>query len=134
MQPNFAQNDYLIIDEITPRVKSYERGEVIVFKHNSSFYIKRVIGLPGEKIEIKNNKIYINNLELSENYIHEQTRGSENIELLKNQYFVLGDNRNASSDSRNWGYLEKEDIVGRVWIRLLPLNKITKFNVPNYFE
>lgn len=133
MQPSFYPNDYLIVDEISPRFKDFQRGEVIVFKHGPSFYIKRIIGLPGEKLEIKNSKIYINNLVLDEEYLIESTTGEKNIKLQEYQYFVLGDNRDASSDSRNWGALEKSDIVGRVWLRLLPLSKINKFNAPSYY-
>lgn len=133
MEPNFYPNDYLIVDEISSHFRNFQRGEVVVFKHDVSFYIKRIIGLPGEKIEIRNNKIYINNLVLNEEYLTEKTTGEKSVKLQDGQYFVLGDNRDASSDSRNWGVLEKSDIVGRVWLRLLPLSKIDKFNAPSYY-
>ncbi|PIP17066.1 MAG: signal peptidase I [Candidatus Portnoybacteria bacterium CG23_combo_of_CG06-09_8_20_14_all_37_13] len=133
MEPSFYANDYLIVDEFTPRFATYQRGDIVVFKHNSSFYIKRIIGLPGEKIEIKDNKIYINDLILNETYLIENTSGSININLQEDEYFVLGDNRDASSDSRSWGILDKSLIIGRVWLRLLPLSKIDKFNAPSYY-
>lgn len=133
MEPSFYANDYLIIDELTPRFAAYQRGDVVVFKHNSSFYIKRIIGLPREKIEIKDSKIYVNSLVLNENYLTKKTTGVIDITLEKDEYFVLGDNRNASSDSRSWGGLDKSLIVGRVWLRLLPLSKIDKFNAPGYY-
>lgn len=133
MEPNFYADDYLIVDEFTPRFAEYQRGDVVVFKHNSSFYIKRIIGLPGEKIEIKDSKIYINSLILNENYLTEKTSGTINATLEKDEYFVLGDNRDASSDSRTWGILDKSLIIGRAWLRLLPLSKIEKFNAPSYY-
>lgn len=133
MEPNFSENDYLIIDEITPRIKSFERGEVVVFKHNASFYIKRIIGLPNEIIEIKEGKVYVDGFLLSEKYLSESTNGNLSANLDNDQYFVLGDNRDASSDSRSWGALDKSLIVGRVWLRLLPLSKINKFNAPGYY-
>jgi len=136
MEPNFHDNEYLIINEIGYRLNLPERGDIIVFKYPknpSEFYIKRIIGLPGEKIEIKDNKIYINDLILNETYLIENTSGSININLQEDEYFVLGDNRDASSDSRSWGILDKSLIIGRVWLRLLPLSKIDKFNAPSYY-
>ncbi|MFH1392649.1 MAG: signal peptidase I [bacterium] len=132
MEPNFTENDYLIIDEFTPRLKTYQRGDIVVFKHASSFYIKRIIGLPNENIEIRDNKVYINSLVLNEDYLTEKTSGTIDITLKQDEYFVLGDNRDSSSDSRSWGILDKSLIIGRVWLRLLPLNKINKFNAPSY--
>jgi len=133
MESSFYADDYLIVDEFTPRFATHQRGEVVVFKHNSSFYIKRIIGLPSERIEIKDNEVYINGLVLSENYLTEKTSGAIDVTLEKDEYFVLGDNRDASSDSRSWGVLDESLIVGRVWLRLLPLSKIEKFNAPSYY-
>ena len=133
MEPSFYADDYLIVDELTPRLAAYQRGDVVIFKHNSSFYIKRIIGLPGEKIAIKNDQVSINDFILKEDYLTEKTSGAIDIVLEKDEYFVLGDNRDSSSDSRSWGALDKSLIVGRVWLRLLPLSKLEKFNAPSYY-
>src|SRR4030043_174613 len=130
MEPNFENGDYLIVDEISYRFREPQRGEVVVFKYPrnlSQRYIKRIIGLPGEKIEIKDGKILIFNANgiqaLDEsNYlpIYIVTPGVIQTSLAENEYFVLGDNRPSSSDSRYWGPLPREDIIGRVFFRAWP--------------
>jgi signal peptidase I len=129
MEPNFKNGEYLLIDEISFRFRTPERGEVIVFKYPkdpSYYYIKRVIGLPGETIKLDDNKIWIYNFEnpqgqlLKENYIQDMTIGKEKITLSKDEYFVMGDNRQHSSDSRVFGPVSKNSIVGRTWIALYP--------------
>ncbi|HPC31061.1 MAG TPA: signal peptidase I [Candidatus Paceibacterota bacterium] len=137
MEPNFYSRDYLIIDELSYHFRSPSRYEVIVFKapnQPSHYYIKRIIGLPNENIDIKDNKIVITKVngetfELEEKYLEgENTSGSLSLKLGPNQYFVLGDNRSASYDSRNWGPLDKDLIIGRVWLRLWPYNRIMAFS------
>ncbi|KKS23481.1 signal peptidase I [Candidatus Giovannonibacteria bacterium RIFCSPLOWO2_01_FULL_43_160] len=128
MEPNFHNGEYLIIDELTYELRLPERGEVVVFRYPlnpSEFFIKRVIGLPGEKVEIKNGKITINGLELAEPYLLANLETAPNVkmELTENQYFVLGDNRPHSSDSRFWGALPKEKLMGRALVRLWPIAK-----------
>jgi len=131
MSPNFSNGDYLLIDELTYRFRMPERGEVIVFKYpndESTYFIKRVIGLPGERVEIKDNEITIFNKEhpegflLKENYLPTAivTSGNESVELAAGQYLMLGDNRSFSFDSRSWGPLSTKDIVGLVRLRLWP--------------
>lgn len=141
MAPNFSNSDYLIIDELSYRFKEPHRGDVVVFKFpqdKSQFYIKRIIGLPQETVEIKNNQITINNREfptgfiLSEFYINEATPGEIKIKLDANEYFVLGDNRDASSDSRRWGPLYKNLIIGRAWLRAWPINNAEAIKTPAY--
>ncbi len=138
MEPNFETGDYLIIDEISYRFRDPQRGEIIVFKspqNSSQRYIKRIIGLPYETIEIKDGKVFINNKELDEKSylpISTQTPGNTLITLGKNEYFVLGDNRLASYDSRRWGPLLREDIIGRVFIRAWPITALAKIAVPIY--
>jgi signal peptidase I len=134
MEPNFLDGNYLIIDELTYKFREPERGETIIFKfpqNTSQFFIKRVIGLPKETIEIKYGRVYIYNEEnpagvlLDEVYLHEtRTQPERRIELGENEYFVLGDNRLQSFDSRSWGALGKDYIIGRAWLRLWPLDKI----------
>ena len=159
MEPNFQNGDYLIIDELSYRLREPERGEVIVFKYPrniSQRYIKRIIGLPGETVEIKDGKVtvYQKNSEIKvgeedksfsspfavarvldeSSYLpaYLQTSGNLRINLNENEYFVLGDNRSSSSDSRIWGSLPKEDIIGRVLIRAWPAAAIAKIEAPSY--
>jgi len=132
MHPTFESGDYLIIDEFSYNfLREPERGEVIVFRFpqdRSKFFIKRVIGLPGEEVEIRSGKVYIkseideNVLELEESYLPEQvTAPNGKWNLSEGEYFVLGDNRRFSSDSRIWGTLSEENIIGRALLRLWPI-------------
>lgn len=140
MMPNFKAGDYLIVDELTYRFRPPERGEVIVFKSpdNHSFYIKRIIGLPKEVIKIENGKVWIKSsptspfIPLKEPYLITETPGNYEVALKENEYFVLGDNRVASYDSRNWGPLPKEKIIGLVRLRLWPINTVSAFEKPVY--
>jgi len=141
MEPSFESGDYLIVDEISYRFKNPQRGEVIVFKYPqdlSQRFIKRIIGLPGETIEVKDGKVAIYKDEdtyfLNEsNYIYFfQTQGDIKITLGQDEYFVLGDNRPFSFDSRRFGVLPEEDIIGRVFLRAWPLTGINIFEIPNY--
>jgi signal peptidase I len=135
MVPNFQDGQYLIIDEISYRLRAPERGEVIVFKYPndpSQKYIKRIIGLPGETVEVKNGEVFINEKLLSESDYFKSpidTSGFSKVTLGQNEYFVLGDNRAASSDSRIWGILPKKDIIGRVALRAWPFDA---FSAPAY--
>ena len=128
MEPSFYDKEYLIINEITYRFNEPQRGEVIVFKYPKNprqYYIKRIIGLPGETIEIRDGQVYINNEILGEEYI--ELLSSDNRKTV-----VLGDNRNNSSDSRLFGPLKGKYIIGKVWFRGWPLERISTFNLPEY--
>jgi signal peptidase I len=140
MEPNYRSGDYLIIDEFSYRLREPQRSEVIVFEYPlnpSSKYIKRIIGLPGETIEIKNGEVYVtknNELTKIEESIYLSMEDIKNwsinnnfnsLELKENEYFVMGDNRNYSSDSRRWGVLPKENIIGRMLIRFSPFEILT---------
>jgi signal peptidase I len=129
MVPNFHNRDYLIIDRLSYRLHLPSRGDVIVLrfpKDPSQFYIKRIIGLPGEKVKITQGHVFILNIdypqgvELTEPYLDSEVKTtsvrSEPVNLGSDEYFVLGDNRPASSDSRAWGILPRGDIVGKVWL------------------
>ena len=133
MVPNFHNREYLIVEKLTYRFGEPQRGDVIVFKYPidpDQYFIKRVIGLPGERVLVSQGRVVVKNeakpegFVLDEQYLPNQnvTLGrSEEVELGANQYYVLGDNRLQSSDSRVWGPLPKANIVGKVWLRVLPL-------------
>ena len=136
MEPNFYQNEYLIIDEISYRFNEKQRGEVIIFKNpqnTKAYFIKRVIGLPGETVSVENGKVFINGEELAEPYIsHFSSDNHEPVVLADEEYFVMGDNRTNSLDSRQLGPINKSYIIGRVWFRGWPLDRINTFNLPSY--
>lgn len=143
MVPTFQNGDYLLVDQLTYRLREPERGEVIVFRYprdEKLFFIKRIIGLPGERVEISNGMVTVFNgeypqgLVLSEQYISASlaTVGEDDITLGAGQYFVLGDNRSYSLDSRSWGPVTKSEIMGLARVRLLPLNALNMFEAPSY--
>jgi signal peptidase I len=133
MDTTFANGEYLIVDELSYRFEEPARGDVIVFKYPidpKKYFIKRIIGLPGETVSVKDQVVKITNTEnpkgmvLKENYIHSQTFGNVKTTLKDDEYFVMGDNRLVSSDSRFWGNLPKKNITGRPIVRLLPFTRI----------
>jgi signal peptidase I len=144
MLPNFHNGDYLIVDRLTYHFSEPQRGDVIVLKYpkdTSQFFIKRIIGLPGETVELKQGHVTIVNKEhpegftLNEPYLPSQTEtlGSVSpITLGSEEYYVFGDNRTASSDSRVWGVLPYSDIVGRVFVRVFPLGSAAVFHPVTY--
>lgn len=159
MDKTFADKQYLIIDQLTYRfIQEPKRGEVIVFRvpeealilsnytlNKKMYFIKRIIGLPGETVEIKNNTVTIynetqpNGFNLEENYVFwdkllPNRETNLKVTLAEDEYFVMGDNRNNSSDSRFWGPLKKIYIKGRPIIRLFPFTKIDIFPGYSQFE
>ncbi len=142
MEPNYYDHEYLIIDEISYRFREAERGEIIVFRNPdnpSEFFIKRVVGLPGETVEINDglitiyNSQYPNGTVLDEPYLDTaRTYGRIRVALNEDEYYVLGDNRDESLDSRRFGPIRRGDIVGRVWVRGLPISRIGTFELPDY--
>ena len=143
MEDNFHDGDYLLIDEISYRFSEPKRGDVIVFRYPenlSQYFIKRIIGLPGETVQIKNNQVTVYNSEfttglaLDESYLSpgQATIGDFSEVLDDDEYFVLGDNRLQSSDSRRWGPLERKFITGKAFLRLWPFNNISKVESINY--
>ncbi|MDP3731215.1 MAG: signal peptidase I [bacterium] len=144
MEPTFNDGDYVLIDEVSYSFRDPQRGEVIIFRSpqdHSQFFIKRVIGLPGEQIQVKDNKVLIYNKQNSEGFILDEseyldsdteTLGNLRINIDDNEYFVLGDNRLHSSDSRLWGGVNRSLVTGRVLLRAWPINKIAKFEPIEY--
>lgn len=133
MYPTFEDGNYLIVDEISYRFEKPHRGDVIIFRYpkdKKKFFIKRVIGLPNETIEIKDSSVIIKNntnpngFILAEPYVKSATYSNLAVELEADEYFLMGDNRNASSDSRSWGNVKENLIVGRAFLQLLPLDEI----------
>jgi len=133
MDPTFETGHYLIVDQISYRFGEPKRGEVIVFRYPkdpSKFFIKRVIGLPNETVKIEDGAVFIKNeksedyIKLEEQYLKYLKHDNLIITLGNDEYFVMGDNREASSDSRIWGPLNKEFITGKAFVRLLPITKI----------
>lgn len=135
MDPTFATNQYLIVDQLTYKHSDPHRGDVVIFRYPlnpKDFYIKRIIGLPGETVTISGNEVYIQEINSSTSYKLEEPyivfQDSNNIqlrtELDAGEYFVMGDNRPNSSDSRVWGVLPEEFITGKAFLRLLPFNAI----------
>ncbi len=138
MDYTFTNGQYLIVDELSYHFNSPKRGEVVIFKYpldTKRFYIKRVIGLPGETVSIANGTVTVTGSEyprghiLNEPYIDQTNKKNDTLttKLGEDEYFVMGDNRAGSSDSRIWGPVEKDLIVGRPLLRLFPINKVDAF-------
>ncbi len=141
MFPTFHNGEYLIVDELSYTIGQPHRGDVIVFHYPNDpkrYFIKRIIGLPNEEINISGGKITIinkdnpNGFTLTEPYIDEPFGTTSNYKTGAEEYFVMGDNRNRSSDSRTWGLLSRKLMVGRAYLRLLPLKEISY--LPGYYK
>lgn len=146
MEPTFHNGEYLIIDELSYRFNEPQRGDVIVFKYPGNpqeYFIKRIIGLPGEKVKLKDGDVYVYNdtyehgVVLDEEYISSGIKTSPMqtsrvVELEEDEYYVLGDNRNSSKDSRMFGPIDEELIEGRVLFRGWPLEKAGFFEHEQY--
>jgi signal peptidase I len=138
MEPNFHDHEYLIIDEISYRFSPPERGDIVVFRYPDDprqFFIKRIVGLPGERIEISRGGVYLYNEERPEGFhldesfylVDPYTSGEKVMDLSSDEYFLMGDNRSASMDSRAFGSVPKRFIVGKVLLRGWPPDKVKFF-------
>ncbi len=141
MEPTYLEHEYLIVDELSYSFREPVRGEVIVFKSpvtDNEYYLKRVIGLPGERVTIQDSKVIIYNEThpegkvLEEAYLTESTPGSITVTLEQEEYFVMGDNRDGSFDSRRFGAIHRKDMVGRTWLRGWPVHRMSIFEHPGY--
>lgn len=144
MDPTFSTGQFLIVDRVTYRFEKPERGDVVIFEYPNNpsvYYIKRVIGLPSETVDIKDGRVFVGTstastmsercaatpLQLTEKYVRADHASHESLcaSLGPSEYFVLGDNRAESSDSRVWGPLDRHFIIGKPVVRLLPLGAIS---------
>ena len=144
MVPNFHNSDYLIVDRVSYRRQEPKRGDVIVMKYpkdTTEYFIKRIVGLPGETVMLQNGKVVIVNKDHPQGMVIDEpylptstpTLGRPGPYTLgSGEYFVLGDNRTASSDSRVWGILPENDIVGRAWLRIFPVKDFGFIKTPEY--
>lgn len=142
MEPTFHHQDYLVVDKVKYRLDEPARGDIIVFQAPedlSQNYIKRIVGLPGEKVTIENDSVFINGAPLAEQYLPtaaatDLSSGRFFLEqtLGLGEYFVLGDNRDHSSDSRVWGPLPQRNIIGRVLITVFPVSDFGVIHRPAY--
>ena len=133
MVPTFENGNYLIVDKISYLVGNPKRDDVVVFHYpndETKFFIKRIIGLPNEIVDIKGNEVTITNTEhqqgfkLDQPFVQNSANNDTHYVLGSDEYFVLGDNRSASSDSRYWGAVKRNLLTGKAFLRLFPLNKI----------
>jgi len=141
MVPTIQEQDRLVVDRLFYKFDKIDRGDIIVFEAPKELkeekdLVKRVIGLPGEKVQVTNGKVYINDKALYEPYIKEPPQYEYGpVTVPDNSYLMLGDNRNMSKDSHVWGFVDADSILGRVWFRYWPFGKIGKLAGPpsNYF-
>lgn len=144
MEPTFHDHEYLIVNEITYRFDDPIRGDVVVFKYPRNpeqYFIKRIIALPNESVKVENGAVYIQKVDsedwllLDESaYLDETVKSYPNVEMTmaEDEYFVLGDNRSSSLDSRMFGAIGEEYLIGKTWLRAWPLDKMSSFDSIDY--
>jgi signal peptidase I len=131
MLPRLEDQERIFVNKFVYRFKSIQRGDVVVFSYPldpDRFFIKRVIGLPGETVQIRNGRVFINGAELKESYVPRKFLSPENdppVAVSANHFYVLGDHRNSSNDSRFWGLVPRQNIYGKAALRYWPLEKIS---------
>ncbi len=143
MEPSFYDKEYLIIDEVSYRFKEPERGDIVVFRYPldpSQFFIKRVVGLPGERVRISGGQVTVFNSQYPQGKALDETdylnrvftAGEKTVTLRDDEFYLLGDNRSASMDSRVFGPVKRKLIIGRVWLRGWPIDRVMSFSAPDY--
>lgn len=147
MEPTFQSGDYILIDELSYRLRQPDRGEVAVFRYpndESTYFIKRIIGLPGDTVVVSNGGVKIINASHPQGFVLKEaylplglstqikSGGQSEFAIGPGQYFVLGDNRSESFDSRDWGTMKRSEIVGMARLRLWPPMEVRAFTAPSY--
>ncbi len=142
MENTLLPHQYVLVDKLTPRFDPYKRGDIVVFMPpgaapGSTPFIKRVIGLPGDTLDIRNGHVFINGQEISEPYVFpgqttEPLGGQDHWVVPANSLFVMGDHRENSSDSRVFGPVPIANVIGRAWLRYWPLNTFEILATPTY--
>jgi len=144
MEPNFHDGEYILTDKVSYRLGNPNRGDVIVFKAppaDKDEFIKRIVGLPGETVRIEQGKLYVDDRVIEEKYIEEKAvtrsgqfaKENKTITIPADSYFVLGDNRDHSLDSRSLGLISRDKITGRAWIIYWPVSEVGAISNPVYF-
>jgi len=133
MEPTLLINDRIVVTRFSYWFHEPQRGDVVVFKYpleTKKDYVKRLIGLPGEKIQIKNSQLYINDMLIEEPYLPEGLKFADfgPVEVPEGEYFMLGDNRNNSSDSRVWGFVKEDLLIGKAQVIYWPLSRMGRVN------
>jgi signal peptidase I len=150
MVPTLQVDDRLIVDKVSYRFKDPQRGDIVVFdppdeaavvcsgpkpQPTKDAYIKRIVGLPGEKIEIKQGRVYVNDRSITEEYLQEAPEYYFSPRVVpKDSYLVLGDNRNNSCDSHYWGFVPRTNIIGRAIVRFWPLNRLGEITPEPHYK
>lgn len=124
MKPNFSNNNILVVEQLSNRFFEYKRFDIVVFRQGSGYLVKRLIGLPGEKVKYQNNELYINDKKVENKFALDGTTEDMELTLEANHFYVLGDNRDDSKDSRLLGPIPKEKFIGRSVLRIWPLKEI----------
>jgi signal peptidase I len=143
MEPTLLVNDRIIVEKVSYWFREPQRGEILVFyppkspaiEDSSKAYIKRLIGLPGDRISIHDGKVFVNDKAISESYIAEppEYSFSSSVTVPPGYYWMMGDNRNSSNDSHVWGFLPRQNIIGRAFFRFFPFgDRIGELKTPNY--
>lgn len=148
MENTLLPGQYVLVDKLTPRWSSYERGDIVVFHAPEDFrpandvpFIKRVIGLPGDTVELRAGAVYVNDVELEEDYVLDDVvdvgtepgpEGAASWQVPQGMLFVLGDHRPASEDSRVFGPIQISSVLGRAWLRYWPLDSFGILQPPTY--
>ena len=140
MEQTLEPGQYVLIDKLSPRWSDYGRGDIIVFWPPEGSrvvpFIKRVIGLPGDRVDIRDGAVFVNGVQLDEPYVFEgptEPAGSgDSVVVPPDSYFALGDHRSDSTDSRSFGFVRRADIIGRAVIRYWPVSTFTILQTPTY--
>jgi len=135
MQPTLHEGNLLVVNKLAYKIGEPKRGDIIVFHYQGTVtedYIKRVIGLPGDTVDVRGGIVRVNGQAITEPYIAELPGYTGTWKVPEGELFVLGDNRNHSSDSHDWGFVEQEWVVGRAIIVYWPLDRIRVLNSPDW--